>query len=91
SDALLFDEDDLEAEFKRYLRQASSDDEHAEPVSLSLVSDITTWEIIPIEFGLGEIYVLTRADGIVKRFSTLRELMYWVGRADLMVLYGLVS
>nr|GEZ41743.1 hypothetical protein [Tanacetum cinerariifolium] len=31
-----------------------------------------------------------RADGTVKRFSTLRELMYWAGRADLMVLYGLV-
>nr|GEY46058.1 putative reverse transcriptase domain-containing protein [Tanacetum cinerariifolium] len=30
-------------------------------------------------------------DGTVKRFSTLRELMYWAGRADLMVLYGLVS
>nr|GEZ84686.1 hypothetical protein [Tanacetum cinerariifolium] len=32
-----------------------------------------------------------RADGTVKRFSTLRELMYWIGRADLMVLYGSVS
>nr|GFC59148.1 hypothetical protein [Tanacetum cinerariifolium] len=31
------------------------------------------------------------ANGTVKRFSTLRELMYWAGRADLMVLYGLVS
>nr|GFD24727.1 hypothetical protein [Tanacetum cinerariifolium] len=47
-------------------------------------------EIIPIEFGSGEIHVITRADGTVKRFSTLRELMYWAGRADLMVLYGLV-
>nr|GEV13639.1 hypothetical protein [Tanacetum cinerariifolium] len=32
-----------------------------------------------------------KADGTVKRFSTLRELMHWVGRADLMVLYGMVS
>nr|GEW82982.1 aminoacyl-tRNA synthetase, class 1a, anticodon-binding [Tanacetum cinerariifolium] len=47
-------------------------------------------EIIPTEFGLGEIHVITRADGTVKRFSTLRELMHWVGRADLMVLYGMV-
>nr|GFB38750.1 hypothetical protein [Tanacetum cinerariifolium] len=46
-----------------YLRQASKDDEHAESVSLALVFDITTWEIIPTEFGLGEIHVLTRADG----------------------------
>nr|GEW49752.1 putative ribonuclease H-like domain-containing protein [Tanacetum cinerariifolium] len=90
SDALPFDEDDPEAEFKRYLRQASDDDEPAEPVSLALVSDITTWEIIPTEFGLGEIHVLTRADGTVNRFSTLKELMYWAGRADLMVLYGLL-
>nr|GEU85521.1 synaptobrevin, longin-like domain protein [Tanacetum cinerariifolium] len=91
SDALSFDEDDPEAEFKRYLRQASDDDEPAEPVSLALVSDITTWEIIPTEFGRGKIHVITSADGTVKRFSTLRELMYWAGRADLMVLYGLVS
>nr|GEY34747.1 hypothetical protein [Tanacetum cinerariifolium] len=61
SDALLFDKDDPEASFKRYLRQASNDDKPAEPVSLAL------------------------------RFSTLRELMYWAGRADLMVLYGMVS
>nr|GEV84578.1 hypothetical protein [Tanacetum cinerariifolium] len=91
SAALPFDEDDPEAEFKKYLRQVSYDDEPAEPVSLSLVSDIRTWEIIPTEFGLGEIYVITKADGTVKRFSTLRELMHWVGRADLMVLYGMVS
>nr|GEZ81645.1 hypothetical protein [Tanacetum cinerariifolium] len=32
-----------------------------------------------------------KADGTVKRSSTLRELMYWAGRADMMVLYGLVS
>nr|GEY21042.1 hypothetical protein [Tanacetum cinerariifolium] len=89
-DALLFNEDDPEAEFKRYLRQASDDDEPVEPVSLALVSDITSWEILPTEFGLGEIHVLTRADGTIKRFSNLRELMYWAGIADLMVLYGLV-
>nr|GEU72753.1 aminoacyl-tRNA synthetase, class 1a, anticodon-binding [Tanacetum cinerariifolium] len=47
-------------------------------------------EIIPTEFGLGEIHVITRAYGTVKRFSTLRELMHWVGRDDLMVLYGMV-
>nr|GEX87149.1 zinc finger, CCHC-type [Tanacetum cinerariifolium] len=55
-DALLFYEDDPEAEFKRR----------------------------------GVIHVSTRADGTVKKFSTLRELMYWAGRVDLMVLYGLV-
>nr|GEW55551.1 hypothetical protein [Tanacetum cinerariifolium] len=69
SDALPFDEDDPEAEFKMYLRQASGDDEPTEPVSLALVSDITTWEIIPTEFELGEIHVLTKADGTVKRIS----------------------
>nr|GEX50593.1 putative ribonuclease H-like domain-containing protein [Tanacetum cinerariifolium] len=62
----------------------------AKPVSLSLVSDIRTWEVIPAEFDLGEIHVITRADGFVKRFFTLRELMHWVGRADLMVLYGML-
>nr|GEZ67431.1 aminoacyl-tRNA synthetase, class 1a, anticodon-binding [Tanacetum cinerariifolium] len=61
------------------------------PVSLALVSDVHTWEIIPTEFGLGEIHVITRADGTIKRFYTLRELMHWAGQADLMVLYGMVS
>nr|GFD16303.1 hypothetical protein [Tanacetum cinerariifolium] len=32
----------------------------------------------------------TLPNGTIKRFSTLRELMYWAGVADLMVLYGLV-
>nr|GEZ18992.1 ribonuclease H-like domain-containing protein [Tanacetum cinerariifolium] len=90
-DAFLFDEDDPKAAFKRYLRHASDDDEPAEPISLALGSDITTWELILTEFGRGKIHVITRADGTVKRFSTLRELLYWAGRADLMVLYGLVS
>nr|GEU36917.1 putative ribonuclease H-like domain-containing protein [Tanacetum cinerariifolium] len=90
SAALPFDDDDPKAKFKKYLRQVSDDDEPAEPVFLSLVSNIRTWEIIPTEFGLGEIHVITRADGTVKIFSTLRELMHWVGRADLMVLYGMV-
>nr|GEY85777.1 JmjC domain-containing protein [Tanacetum cinerariifolium] len=61
------------------------------PVSLALVSDVRTWEIIPTEFGLGEIHVITRVDGTIKRFYTLRELMHWACRADLMVLYGMVS
>nr|GEV99770.1 putative ribonuclease H-like domain-containing protein [Tanacetum cinerariifolium] len=91
SATLPFEEDDPKAEFKKYLRPVSDVDEPAEHVSLSLVSDIRMWEIIPTEFGLGEIHVITRADGTVKRFSTLRELMYWAGRADLMVLYGMVS
>nr|GFA52518.1 hypothetical protein [Tanacetum cinerariifolium] len=90
SAALPFDEDDPEAEFKKYLRQVSDDYEPTEPVSLALVSDICMWEIIPTEFGLGEIHVITKADGTVKRFSTLWELMYWAGRANLMVLYGMV-
>nr|GEY11595.1 aminoacyl-tRNA synthetase, class 1a, anticodon-binding [Tanacetum cinerariifolium] len=91
STTLPFDEDDLEAESKKYLRQVSDDDEPTEPVSLALVSDVRTWEIIPTEFGLGEIHVITRADGTVKRFYTLRELIHWAGRADLMVLYAMVS
>nr|GFB00524.1 hypothetical protein [Tanacetum cinerariifolium] len=58
SDALSFNEDDPKAEFKRYLRQASDDDEPAEPISLALISDITTREIIPIEADLMVLYGL---------------------------------
>nr|GEV55163.1 putative ribonuclease H-like domain-containing protein [Tanacetum cinerariifolium] len=43
-DALPFNEDDPEAAFKRYLRQASNDDEPVEPVSLAL-DDQDQWQI----------------------------------------------
>nr|GEV41532.1 hypothetical protein [Tanacetum cinerariifolium] len=59
--------------------------------SLPLDPETAEQEIIPTEFGLGEIHVITRADDTVMRFSTLRELMHSVGQADLMVLYGMVS
>nr|GFC12080.1 hypothetical protein [Tanacetum cinerariifolium] len=54
SATLPFDEDDPEAKFKKYLRQVSDGDEPAQPISLSLISDIRTWEIIPTEFGLDQ-------------------------------------
>nr|GEY40396.1 hypothetical protein [Tanacetum cinerariifolium] len=72
-DALPFDKDDPKATFKRYLRQASDDDKPVEHVSLALLYNITTWEIIPTEFGLGEMHVITRVDGTVKsKYKTER-------------------
>nr|GFA70559.1 hypothetical protein [Tanacetum cinerariifolium] len=63
SDALFFDEDDPEAEFKRYLRQASDDDEPAKPVSFAL----DQWQIWSWRFyALPAIHVLeTEAEDIM--------------------------
>nr|GEY65312.1 hypothetical protein [Tanacetum cinerariifolium] len=72
SDALPFDEDDPEAEFKRYLRQASDDDEPAKLVSLALVSDITTWEIIPTEFGFNRADLMVLYGLVLDKYKTKR-------------------
>nr|GEX86992.1 hypothetical protein [Tanacetum cinerariifolium] len=69
SAALPFDEEDPEAEFKKYLRPVSNDDEPAEPVSLSL-DDQDQWEIRSWRFyALLAIHVLeTEAGDIMYMF-----------------------
>nr|GEY93582.1 hypothetical protein [Tanacetum cinerariifolium] len=60
-DALPFDEDDPEVEFKKYLRQVSDDDEPVEPVSLALVSDIRRADLMVLYGMVLDKYKIERA------------------------------
>ncbi|GJS92639.1 hypothetical protein Tco_0799607 [Tanacetum coccineum] len=53
-------------------------------------SDLAHWEVLSTDFGLGEIHLVRWADGSERRFTSLRDLLPYVGRSDLVILYGLV-
>nr|GEV12769.1 putative ribonuclease H-like domain-containing protein [Tanacetum cinerariifolium] len=75
-DALPFDGDDPEAEFKKYLRQVSDDDEPAEPVSLALVSNIRRADLMVLYGMVLDKYKIERATGIgLGLWSNLRTLI----------------
>ncbi|GJY34766.1 hypothetical protein Tco_0419235 [Tanacetum coccineum] len=79
---------DPEAEHKMCIKYASdvdsaSDDDN--PVNFFAVVD---WELLPT--GLGWINVLYRKDNSRKCFTSLREILHLVTRADLMTIYGRV-
>nr|GEZ75633.1 hypothetical protein [Tanacetum cinerariifolium] len=74
--ALPFDEDNPEAEFKKYLRQVSDDDEPAEPVSLALVSDICRADLMVLYGMVSDKYKIERATSIgLGLWSDLRTLI----------------
>ncbi|GJZ71088.1 hypothetical protein Tco_0634939, partial [Tanacetum coccineum] len=79
---------DPEAEHKMCIKYASdvdsaSDDDN--PVNFFAVVD---WELLPT--GLGSINVFYRKDNSRKCFTSLREILHLVTRADLMTIYGRV-
>ncbi|GJV39033.1 hypothetical protein Tco_1417473, partial [Tanacetum coccineum] len=79
---------DPEAEHKMCIKYASdvdsaSDDDN--PVNFFAVVD---WELLPT--GLGWINVIYRKDNSRKCFTSLREILHLVTRADLMTIYGRV-
>ncbi|GKA29175.1 hypothetical protein Tco_0715420 [Tanacetum coccineum] len=79
---------DPEAEHKMCLKYASDADSASDddtPVNLHAVVD---WELLPT--GLGWINVIYRKDNSRKCFTSLREILHLVTRADLMTIYGLV-
>ncbi|GKC62483.1 putative ribonuclease H-like domain-containing protein [Tanacetum coccineum] len=79
---------DPEAEHKMCLKYASDADSASDddtPVNLHAVVD---WELLPT--GLGWINVIYRKDNSRKCFTSLREILYLVTRADLMTIYGRV-
>ncbi|GJZ02767.1 hypothetical protein Tco_0520728 [Tanacetum coccineum] len=81
-------EGDPEAEHKVCLKYASDADSASDddtPVNLYAVVD---WELLPT--GLGSINVFYRLDNSRKYFTSLREILHLVTRADLMTLYGRV-
>ncbi|GJV29086.1 hypothetical protein Tco_1385534 [Tanacetum coccineum] len=79
---------DPEAEHKMCLKYASDADSASDddtPVNLHVVVD---WELLPT--GLGWINVIYRKDNSRKCFTSLREILHLVTRADLMTIYGRV-
>ncbi|GJZ35007.1 hypothetical protein Tco_0580824 [Tanacetum coccineum] len=82
------EEGDPEAEHKMCLKYASDADSASDddtPVNLHAVVD---WELLPT--GLGWINVIYRKDNSRKCFTSLREILHLVTRADLMTIYGRV-
>ncbi|GJT66823.1 putative ribonuclease H-like domain-containing protein [Tanacetum coccineum] len=79
---------DPEAEHKMCIKYASDADSASDddtPVNLHAVVD---WELLPT--GLGSINVFYRKDNSRKCFTSLREILHLVTRADLMTIYGRV-
>nr|GEW00972.1 hypothetical protein [Tanacetum cinerariifolium] len=76
--------DDLDKPLRKSLRKKSIARKRTLPSPSKPKSDA-----LPFDEDDPEV-AFKRADGTVKRFSTPSKLMYWAGRADLMVLYGLV-
>ncbi|GJS31362.1 hypothetical protein Tco_0491982 [Tanacetum coccineum] len=79
---------DPEAEHKMCIKYASDADSSSDddtPVNLHAVVD---WELLPT--GLGWINVIYRKDNSRKCFTSLREILHMVTRADLMTIYGRV-
>ncbi|GJW93309.1 hypothetical protein Tco_0172981 [Tanacetum coccineum] len=82
------EEGDPEAEHKVCIKYASDADSASDddtPVNLYVVVD---WELLPT--GLGSINAFYRLDNSRKYFTSLREILHLVTRADLMTIYGRV-
>ncbi|GKB09809.1 hypothetical protein Tco_0843732 [Tanacetum coccineum] len=82
------EEGDPGAEHKLCIKYASDEDSASDcdtPVHLYVVVD---WELLPT--GLGSINAIYRLDNSRKYFTSLREILYLVTRADLMMIYGCV-
>ncbi|GKC77202.1 hypothetical protein Tco_1127976, partial [Tanacetum coccineum] len=82
------EEGDPEAEHKLCIKYASNADSASDddtPVNLYTIVD---WELLPT--GLGSINAFYRLDNSRKYFTSLREILYLVTRADLMTIYGRV-
>ncbi|GJU71382.1 hypothetical protein Tco_1262787 [Tanacetum coccineum] len=82
------EEEDPKAEHKVCIKYASDADYASDddtPVNLYAVVD---WELLPM--GLGSINAIYRLDNSRKYFTSLREILHLVTRADLMIIYGRV-
>ncbi|GJX74762.1 hypothetical protein Tco_0313357 [Tanacetum coccineum] len=82
------EEGDPDAEHKVCIKYASDADSASDddtPVNLYAVVD---WELLPT--GLGSINAFYRKDNSRKCFTSLREILHLVTRADLMTIYGRV-
>ncbi|GJR28017.1 hypothetical protein Tco_1104249 [Tanacetum coccineum] len=82
------EEGDPDAKHKLCIKYASDEDSASDydtPVHLYAVVD---WELLPT--GLGSINAIYRLDNSRKYFTSLREILHLVTKADLMIIYGRV-
>ncbi|GJR14463.1 putative ribonuclease H-like domain-containing protein [Tanacetum coccineum] len=85
---ILIEEGDPDVEHKLCIKYASDEasaSDYDTPVHLYVVVD---WELLPT--GLGSINAIYRLDNSRKYFTSLREILHLVTRADLMTIYGRV-
>ncbi|GJS24473.1 hypothetical protein Tco_0453105 [Tanacetum coccineum] len=79
---------DPEAEHKVCIKYASDEDSSDDDDTSVNFYAIMDWELLPT--GLGWINVIYRKDNSRKCFTSLREILHLVSRADLMIIYGRV-
>ncbi|GKE52760.1 hypothetical protein Tco_1487916, partial [Tanacetum coccineum] len=79
---------DPEAEHKMCIKYASDVDSAFDDDTPVNFYDVVDWELLPT--GLGSINVFYRKDNSRKCFTSLREILHLVTRADLMTSYGRV-
>ncbi|GJU62543.1 hypothetical protein Tco_1244378 [Tanacetum coccineum] len=79
---------DPEAEHKMCIKYASDADSSSDDDTLVNLHAVVDWELLPT--GLGWINVIYRKDNSRKCFTSLREILHLVTRADLMTIYGRV-
>ncbi|GJZ58066.1 hypothetical protein Tco_0613560 [Tanacetum coccineum] len=82
------EEGDPEAEHKLCIKYASDADSASDDDTLVNLYDVVDWELLPT--GLGSINAFYRLDNSRKYFTSLREILHLVTRADLMTIYGRV-
>ncbi|GJT29827.1 hypothetical protein Tco_0910102, partial [Tanacetum coccineum] len=77
---------DPEAEHKMCIKYASDADSASDDDTPVNFYDVVDWELLPT--GLGLINVFYKKDNSRKCFTSLREILHLVTRADLMTIYG---
>ncbi|GJW73179.1 retrovirus-related pol polyprotein from transposon TNT 1-94 [Tanacetum coccineum] len=79
-------EGDPDAEHKLCIKYASDEDSASDCDTPVHLYDVVDWELLPT--GLGSINAIYRLDNSRKYFTSLREILYLVTRADLITIYG---
>ncbi|GJU59377.1 JmjC domain-containing protein [Tanacetum coccineum] len=82
------EEGDPDAEHKLCIKYASDEDSASNYDTPAHLYAIVDWELLPT--GLGSINAIYRLDNSRKYFTSLREILHLVTRADLMMIYGRV-
>ncbi|GKG61551.1 hypothetical protein Tco_0621260, partial [Tanacetum coccineum] len=59
----------------------SAEDVPSVDLSQAVGSDLAHWEVLSTDFGLGELHLVRWADGSERRFTSLRDLLPYVGRS----------